>query len=277
MSDGERGSLVAEISLKSSRPAPYRPCIVIPFYRHEAAIGGTIDRLRRFGLDCWIVDDGSGECSREALQEIAQREAHWVHLWSYPQNRGKGEAVMTGCAQAQAAGFTHAIQIDADGQHDADDLPRLLALSRSQPEALVTGVPIFDESVPRSRFYGRYLTHFWVWVETLSFQIRDSMCGFRVYPLTSALAVWGEGKVGRRMDFDTGIMVRMFWRGVPVLSVPTRVTYPVDGVSHFRMLRDNLRLIRMHVLLILGMCLRLPQLLWRRLSRAHSCAGRGGA
>lgn len=247
-------------------PEPaYRPCIIIPFYRHEGAIAGTVQRLKRFGLRCSIVDDGSGESSRAALQDIARREADWVRLCGYEQNRGKGEAVMTGCAQARAAGFTHAIQIDADGQHDADDLPRLLAVSRAQPQALVTGIPIFDESVPRARLYGRYLTHFWVWVQTLSFQIRDSMCGFRVYPLDTALAVWSEGRVGRRMDFDTEIMVRMFWRGVTVLSVPTRVTYPADGVSHFRMVRDNVRLTWMHLRLLAGMCLRLPWLLWRRL------------
>jgi len=246
--------------------AAYRPCIIIPFYRHDGAIAATVQRLKRFGLSCSIVDDGSGASSRAVLQDIARREADWVRLCGYEQNRGKGEAVMTGCAQARAAGFTHAIQIDADGQHDSDDLPRLLAVSRSQPRALVTGIPIFDGSVPKARLYGRYLTHFWVWVQTLSFQIRDSMCGFRIYPLDTALAVWNEGDVGRRMDFDTEIMVRMFWRGVSVLSVPTRVTYPADGVSHFRMVRDNVRLTWMHLRLLGGMCLRLPWLLWRRLN-----------
>ena len=245
-------------------PGGYRPCIVIPYYRHEAAIAATVQRLKRFGLDCWIVDDGSGESSREVLQDIARRESGWVHLCGYQENRGKGEAVMMGCARAAAAGFTHAVQIDADGQHDSDDLPLLLSMSRSRPEALVTGIPVYDQSVPRARLYGRYLTHFWVWVQTLSFQIRDSMCGFRVYPLAPALAIWNQGRVGRRMDFDTEIMVRMFWRGSPVLSVPTRVTYPADGVSHFRMVRDNIRLTWMHLRLLAGMCLRLPWLLWRR-------------
>lgn len=265
MMEGAQDSSPVSVQVSSGLSASYRPCIVIPFYRHEGAIAATVERLRTFGLSCWIVDDGSGEQSRAVLDALAQREAGWLHLHRYGQNRGKGEAVMSGCAQALRAGFTHAVQIDADGQHDAGDLPRLLAESRAQPQALVTGIPIFDASVPAARLYGRYLTHFWVWVETLSLQIRDSMCGFRVYPLATALAVWNEGHVGRRMDFDTEIMVRMFWRGVPVLNVPTRVTYPADGVSHFRMLRDNVRLTWMHLRLLAGMCLRLPWLLWRRL------------
>ncbi len=244
--------------------ASYRPCVVIPFYRHEGAIAGTVERLKPFGLDCWIVDDGSGEPSREVLQQIVAREAHWVRLSSHARNRGKGEAVMTGLREARAAGFTHVVQIDADGQHDAGDLPRLLSVSRAQPQALVTGIPVYDESVPKARLYGRYLTHVLVWVHTLSLQIRDSMCGFRVYPVDAALAVWDQGHVGRRMEFDTEIMVRMFWRGVPVRSVPTRVTYPADGVSHFHMARENLRLAWMHLRLLAGMCLLLPRLLWRR-------------
>lgn len=244
--------------------ASYRPCIVIPFYRHEGAIAGTVERLRPFGLKCWIVDDGSGDSSRDVLQQIVTREAHWVRLSSHVRNRGKGEAVMTGLREARAAGFTHAVQIDADGQHDASDLPHLLAVSRAQPQALVTGIPVYDESVPKARLYGRYLTHALVWLQTLSLQIRDSMCGFRVYPVDTALAVWDQDHVGRRMEFDTEIMVRMFWRGVPVRSVPTRVTYPADGVSHFHMVRENLRLTWMHLRLLVGMCLRLPRLLWRR-------------
>jgi len=268
MSHGEHATTPLDAPLDApldtAGAAAYRPCIVIPYYRHEGAIAATIAQLRGFGLPCWIVDDGSGESSRAVLQDIARREASWLQVCGYEHNRGKGEAVMTGCARAAAAGYTHALQIDADGQHDAADLPQLLAQSRARPEALVTAIPVYDTSVPKARLYGRYLTHFWVWVETLSFEIRDSMCGFRVYPLAPALLLWRQGSVGRRMDFDTEIMVRMFWRGAPVLSLPSRVTYPADGVSHFRMLHDNLRLTAMHLRLLGGMLLRLPWLLWRR-------------
>lgn len=244
----------------------FKPCLVVPFYNHEQAIERTIAALKPCGLPCWLVDDGSDARAWGVLTTIAVREAGWLQLLRLPSNQGKGVAVISGCRAAREAGYTHAVQVDADGQHDAGDIPRLLDLARAQPEALVTGVPIYDESVPKSRLYGRYITHFWVWVHTLSFRIRDSMCGFRVYPLQATLALWDSERVGRRMDFDTDVLVRLYWRGTPVLEQPTRVTYPLDGVSHFDLLRDNLRISRMHTRLFFGMLLRLPRLLWRRRS-----------
>ncbi|PTU31399.1 glycosyltransferase family 2 protein [Stenotrophobium rhamnosiphilum] len=248
----------------------FKPCIVIPFYNHEGAIAQTLASIKSAGLPCWLVDDGSDQRCTAVLEALAAREVSWLHLIRYRTNAGKGQAVMVGCAAANQEGFTHALQLDADGQHDVADIPKLLALAESNPTALITGVPIYDDSVPRGRLYGRYITHFWVWIHTLSFQIKDSMCGYRVYPLASTLDIWNTQHIGRRMDFDIEIMVRMFWAGASVLSVPTKVTYPLDGVSHFNMTRDNLRISWMHTKLFFGMLARLPRLLWQRFSSRRS-------
>ena len=146
------------------------------------------------------------------------------------------------------------------------DVPAMLALAEQHPQQLISGMPLYDDSVPGVRFYGRYLTHALIWLDTLSLRLRDSMCGFRVYPLAPSLALAKRVRIGSHMDFDTDIMVRLWWRGTPVLSRPTRVTYPQDGVSHFNMLRDNLRISWMHTRLFCGMLLRLPRLLRRRFS-----------
>ncbi len=242
----------------------FSPAVVMPFYNHGHALEHSLAALKPYGLRCWLVDDGSDAAVQPLLTELAKREAGWLTLLRLSPNQGKGVAVMTGCMAAAAAGHSHVIQVDADGQHDLADLPRMLVLARAHPDALVTGVPVYDASVPKARLYGRYITHAWVWIHTLSLGIRDSMCGYRVYPLLSALAVWSEERVGRRMDFDTDILVRLYWRGVAVLELPTRVIYPVDGVSHFKMLADNLRISSMHARLFFGMVLRLPRLLrWK--------------
>jgi glycosyltransferase involved in cell wall biosynthesis len=243
-----------------------KPCVVVPVYDHEHAIGETVAELERFALRCYLVDDGSKPSCAAVLDDLARRWP-WVRVLRHAQNQGKGAAVRTGCVAAAADGHTHAVQVDADGQHDLNDLPKLLALAAESPDAVVTGIPIYDESVPKSRLYGRYLTHVWVWINTLSLEIKDSMCGFRVYPLRAALDLWQSAYIGRRMDFDTEMLVRLYWRGVPLRQLPTRVTYPRDGVSHFDLLWDNVRLTAMQTRLGIGMVLRLPLLLVRLIRR----------
>jgi glycosyltransferase involved in cell wall biosynthesis len=244
-----------------------KTCILIPYYNHGGAIARVIASLQSSQLPCFIVDDGSSAEAKEALARAVAPHRDWITSLALPVNQGKGGAVMMGCDTALAAGFTHALQVDADGQHNALDIPKLLQASQLKPDALISGRPIYDASVPRGRLYGRYITHIWVWINTLSLQIKDSMCGLRVYPLNSTCAVWKNTRIGKRMDFDIEVMVRMAWAGVTVVSVPTNVTYPVDGVSHFAVLRDNLLISGMHARLFFGMLIRSPLLLGRRLVR----------
>ena len=174
-----------------------------------------------------------------------------------------------GSGDVFAAGFTHAIQLDADGQHDLAALPRLLRIGTEHPDALVLGHPRYDASVPRARELGRRFTNLWVWIETLSCRITDAMCGFRLYPLAPALAVADGARLSPRMAFDIDIAVRLSWRGVPVRMLPVGVTYPAGNISNFDMLRDNWRITALHTRLVFGMLVRLPALLARRASTRH--------
>lgn len=247
-----------------------RVSVVVPFYRHERAIAAVVARIAATGLPCFLVDDGSGPECAPVLDEIAARERGWLTLIRLPVNSGKGVATTAGFAAAAAAGFSHAIQVDADGQHCVEDIPRFLQAARAAPQAVIVGRPVFGADVPRHRLYGRYATHVMVWLNTLSFAIRDSMCGFRLYPLPAALAAWGAMRQGRRMDFDTEILVRLFWAGVPVVNLDTAVRYPTDGVSHFALWADNVRISAMHTRLFFGMVWRLPMLLARHFKRASA-------
>ena len=241
-----------------------QPWVVVPVYNHEHAIGITVDHLLPHGVPVLLVDDGSGASCAAALCDLASRHAGQVTLLRLEQNGGKGAAVIAGMRQVAALGASHVLQIDADGQHDTADVPRFLAESATHPHAVINGRPLYDESVPTGRLVGRYATHVWVWINTLSLDIADSMCGFRVYPLAATLALLDRESVGRRMDFDIEIIVRLHWSGVPIRNLPTRVTYPLDGVSHFRLWRDNARISAMHTRLFFGMLWRLPRLLLRR-------------
>ncbi|HFQ8151064.1 TPA: glycosyltransferase [Klebsiella aerogenes] len=246
-------------------PLAFSPCVLIPCYNHGAMMPRVLARLQPFGLPCIVVDDGSDSSTRQQLERLAAETAN-LTLIRLPQNAGKGAAVIRGLQAAAQSGFSHAVQVDADGQHAIEDIPQLLALAQAHPEALISGQPIYDDSIPRSRLYGRWITHVWVWIETLSLQLKDSMCGFRVYPVTPTLQLAQRVSLGQRMDFDTEVMVRLYWQGNTSYFVPTRVTYPPDGLSHFDAIKDNCRISLMHTRLFLGMLPRIPSLLFRRAS-----------
>lgn len=247
---------------ESTGECDFQICAIVPVYRHVAFVGGVVKRLTDQNLNCFLVNDGNSEEDTKTLHKLFENAPNVSVIDQYP-NQGKGAAAFTGFKAAAAAGFTHAVQVDADGQHTIEDFPKLRAQSKAHPQHIVTGIPAYDDSVPKVRFYGRYLTHALVWLETLSLEIKDSMCGFRIYPLAATLAQL-EKRLAARMDFDTQIIVRMHWAGTGVICVPTKVTYPENGVSNFRLWRDNVRMTRLHIALITGMLLRLPVLLKRR-------------
>jgi glycosyltransferase involved in cell wall biosynthesis len=242
----------------------FKPCIVVPVYNHEHAIGAVLAGLLRHGVPCMLVDDGSSAACAAVLDALARQHADKVVLVRLPHNQGKGAAVLAGFRRAAQLGYTHVLQIDADGQHDTADVPKFLAQAAAHPDAIICGHPVYDESVPKARLYGRYATHIWVWINTLSLDIKDSMCGFRVYPVAPVNALAARRSIGVRMNFDTDILVRLFWTGLQVINLPTRVSYPSDGVSHFRVWRDNVLISWMHTQLFFGMLPRIPRLLARK-------------
>jgi len=241
----------------------FRPCALIPVYNHGNTVGAVAAGLCAEGLPIFLVDDGSDAETMAQLAEIAGRMQDCT-LLRLPVNRGKGAAVSLGILHAAAAGFTHAFQVDADGQHNLADVPVFLREAREHPEALVCGAAVFDVSIPPARRIGRRLTVFWVAAETLSRDIPEAMCGFRVYPLATACRLFSHVHMSRRMAFDIEILVRLHWRGVQIRFLPTQVIYPIGGVSNFRMVRDNLDITMVHTKLFVGMLVRLPFLLARR-------------
>ncbi|WP_308446350.1 glycosyltransferase family 2 protein [Iodobacter sp.] len=238
-------------------------CVVIPVYNHGAAIGAVVASVQRHGLHCILVDDGSDANCAAVLDQL---EATGITLIRLAKNQGKGGAMIAGFRSASALGYSHVLQIDADGQHNTADIPKFVVLAQQNQPALICGCPVYDESVPKARLYGRYATHIWVWINTLSLAIKDSMCGFRVYPLAPTIALFDSTNIGKRMDFDIEVAVRLHWRGMPVINQPTRVSYPSDGISHFKVLKDNLLISRMHAQLFAGMLLRSPLLIWRKIA-----------
>ena len=235
---------------------PEQVCGLVPVYNNHLTLERVVtDLLQRLGRVI-VVDDGSDDGSGAIADALAARFPDRVQVRHLPRNRGKGAAVQAGLEEAERLGCSHVLQVDADGQHDLDDVPRFLDAMRADPRALVMGQPVFDDSIPAIRKYGRKLTHLMIALEAGSTRLPDAMCGFRIYPVT---AIRGLGRMGARMCFDPEVMIRAHWAAIPIVTVPTRVRYPSaeeGGVSHFRMVHDNVLHVWTHSRLVLQAPLR---------------------
>jgi glycosyltransferase involved in cell wall biosynthesis len=244
--------------------------VIIPTYNTGPKVYETAAAARAQWAPVWVVVDGSTDGTAEGLQRMAADDPQ-LRVLVLPRNRGKGAAVLVGLHAARAGGYTHALTMDADGQHPAELIPRFMQVSAEHPQAMVLGQPIFDSSAPLIRVRGRRISNVWTDIETLGAGIGDSLFGFRVYPIGELIDVMQHQPWMRRFDFDAEAVVRLAWRGVAPLGIAAPVKYlkPEEGgVSHFNYLRDNVLLTWMHFRLVLGFVPRLPMLAWKRLTGA---------
>jgi glycosyltransferase involved in cell wall biosynthesis len=243
--------------------------VLIPSYNPGPKMAATVRAALDQWAPVWVVVDGSTDHSEHRLAEMAAQQPN-LRIWVLPQNRGKGAAVLFGMREAQSAGYTHVLTMDADGQHPAESIPAFMQTSRASPASMVLGRPVFDASAPGLRVKGRQVSNWWANLETLWAGIHDSLFGFRVYPIAPLIDIMRRQPWMRRFDFDVEAAVRLCWRGIKPLNLPARVRYfraEEGGVSHFRYWRDNVLLTWMHCRLFFGFVLRLPLLAARRMRR----------
>jgi len=239
---------------------------LIPVYRHGKTAYSLAERLAASGLPVVLVDDGNDEETKALLAECAA-QTPGVSLVRLKKNSGKGGAVAEGLRKAVELGLTHVLQIDADGQHDAGMAAFFLEESARYPDKIICGYPEFDKTAPRVRVIARKISNFWAAVVTLSTALKDVLCGFRVYPVDAALRITKSPFVDKRMGFDPEIMIRLYWNKVYPVFHPIKVSYPLDGVSNFRLIRDNIGISWMFTRLCVGMLVRLPLLVIRKIRR----------
>ena len=240
--------------------------IVIPSFNTGSRLAGTVREALAHWVPIFVVIDGSTDGSGDALESNGH-----LTVIRFEQNRGKGAAVLAGVRAAADRGFTHVLAMDSDGQHPAEAIGRFMEISAKNPNAVILGEPVFDAAAPALRVKGRRISNWWANLETLWMGIHDSLFGFRVYPVAPFLNVMDGIRWARRFDFNAEVAVRLCWKGVPIVNVPTPVKYLTageGGVSQFRYVRDNALLTWMHTRLMLGFFVRFPILLARRLGRA---------
>lgn len=240
--------------------------LLIPSYNPGDLVISTVQDALAQWQPVWVVCDGSTDGSTAILQKMSENTPY-LKVIMLPFNQGKGAAVMEGLRQASELGFTHALTMDADGQHPVHLIPRFMHSSMDNPDAMILGKPIFDDSAPQIRVQGRKISNFLANIDTLWMGIGDCLYGFRVYPIVPLLTIMQTHRFMRRFDFDIEAAVRLCWKNFRPINLDAPVKYLSandGGVSHFNYWRDNALLTWMHIRLICGFIVRLPWLLWRK-------------
>ncbi len=236
-----------------------KPVVVAPTFNNAATLGQVLDRVLAQGLPVFVVNDGSTDSTAQILARYAQDDC--VTVLTHEQNRGKGAAMQTAFAAAYAAGYTHAITIDTDGQLDPEQIPQFVQAISENPQALVLGVrnDRASDYPPRSRI-GRRISNHLVRLES-GIRVNDSQCGLRGYPLDFVQAVKCRAD---RFGYETEIITRAGWAGCPVKELPVNCRYlpPGQRVSHFRPWVDSLRAVSMHGRLIARTLVPWPHVRW---------------
>ena len=210
--------------------------ILIPTFNNAGTISDVVGRALAQSLPVLVVNDGSTDGTADILARM-QQESEALKVITFPVNRGKGRALQAGLRMAAEQGYVDVVTLDADGQHFPEDVPQLLA--RAGAHRLVTGGRnLTADGMPRGNTFANRFSNFWFRVQT-GRAVSDTQSGFRVYPVQE---LSGLGWMTSRYEAELLLLVFAAWKGLDIVSVPVRVVYPEDRVSHFRPYRDFLRI-----------------------------------
>ena len=240
---------------------------VVPVYRHGSVLARLLESLAIYSFPVIVVDDGNDEAERHLIEDAVSK-FNFAYLVRLEKNSGKGGAFFAGVRKALELDLTHLLQIDADGQHDSKRCGFFFEQAKVFPDAVICGYPEYDESVPDIRKNGREFSNRWARFVSWDYSIKDVLCGFRLYPLDGLSKLLKiQFLMNMRMGFDVDVLVRLAWKGIKIISFPVAVTYPEDGVSNFRMVRDNIGISATFTKLCIGMIFRIPMLTFRLIKR----------
>ena len=221
-------------------------CVIIPTYNNAKTLREVLDAALRQNLPVIVVNDGSTDETAAVLTDFAGR----VEIIAYQPNRGKGHALKNGFDRAEKLGYAYAITMDSDGQHAATDIARFTEALIRFPDALIIGQRIVEGNMPPKNSFANQFSNFWFAVQTAR-RLRDTQNGLRLYPLR---AMKGMRPFSSSYEAELELLVRCRWKGIRIVSVPTRVYYAPEEerVTHFRPGRDFLRISILNTILVIA-------------------------
>jgi glycosyltransferase involved in cell wall biosynthesis len=222
-------------------------CVIIPTYNNERFLSAVVDAVLQYTSAIIVVNDGSTDGTNERLKRYQSS----ITVVSYPKNRGKGYALRAGFDKAEALGFSYAITMDSDGQHEASDLPSFMEALKTHPEAMIIGSRcLTQENMPKKNTFANRFSNFWFTLQT-GRKLPDTQTGFRLYPLAE---MRGMRSFTSRYEAELELLVRSAWRNIPQIPAPIQVHYLPEGerVTHFRPGIDFLRISLLNTCFVFG-------------------------
>ncbi|MBP6641930.1 MAG: DUF2062 domain-containing protein [Flavobacteriales bacterium] len=206
--------------------------VLIPTYNNAVTLESVLRHVISYaGPHVIVVDDGSTDGTANILSSV-----EGICVVSIPVNKGKGNALRTGFAEARKLGWTHAITIDSDAQHDPADLPAMARAVVEDLSAMVMGARDMGKSeIPGKSSFGNKFSNFWFLVET-GIRLPDTQTGYRAWPLEPLSKI---RTISDRFGFEVESIVKLAWNDTPFKVVPVSVRYDFpERVSHFDPLKD---------------------------------------
>ncbi|MEJ2591030.1 MAG: glycosyltransferase family 2 protein [Candidatus Thiodiazotropha sp.] len=217
-----------------------KTAVVIPVYNEAATIRKVVTETLR-QVDCVIVvDDGSTDHS---LQQIDGLD---VHCLKNPHNMGKAESLRNGFAHALTLNVDAVITLDGDGQHDPEEIPKLLAAANEQPDTIILAARLKQrQHAPRLRRFANRFADFWVsWAA--GYPVVDSQSGFRLYPAAVLRTIRLETPREKGFVFESEILIEAANKYFYSTSISVVSIYRKEARdSHYRPWTDTWRIVRM--------------------------------
>ena len=228
----------------------HKCCVLIPTYNNATSLKAVINGVLKFTSNIVLVNDGSTDNTAALLKDYSIEEFPDLLIVHHPKNMGKGMTLRTGFKTAYSHGYHYAISIDSDGQHYPDDLHLFIDQIELHPKAIIIGARNMDQpGIPGKSSVGNRVSSFWFWVVT-GIKLSDTQSGYRLYPLSPINTI---RFITRKYEFEIEVMVRSFWKGVNVLSIPIKVFYPPadQRITHFRPFKDVTRITLLNIVFVL--------------------------
>lgn len=209
--------------------------VIIPVYNGRDSLLVLLDKIKQTSnRNIIVVDDGSTDgLTADQLQDVL--------LLKHEINQGKGAALIRGLEHAARLGYSHALTLDADGQHDPGLIGRFSDLINKYPQALIVGErDLVKTKMPFHRKLSNNMTSLVLSMRT-GLRVRDSQVGYRCYPLSDR-RLWMTAEGG--FQFESAIFLNVAKLRMKLIWQPIPVIYGSEG-SHMHLVKDTLRFVRL--------------------------------